>query len=238
MNRDATNLAKIQAEYHKNGLLGIVEKIKIKVFTFIFYTTISKWYECNLAEPVVDFTPDIELDTDFLVHEKNHLIDWLQNNKTKFTWIYFEKEIDAALKYDHIFYTMLHQGLLIGYIKIGIGKVYIHDFDQTVIFPPGIAFIYDIFILPEYRGKNLSSHALNQTIRYLRNENFTGVFCHIEDWNKPSIKSFQKCGFLAWGSIRFVRMAFFSLFLKNRWWPFLNLERHIRKTLPVWSRLR
>lgn len=227
MNKKISILNKIQAVFYQNGFCGVMRKIKQRTLHNFFYTTCSTWYERNLNNSVNNFVPDIKLKTDFLVREKERLITWLQDNKTKFSWIYFEKEIDAAIKNDHIFLIISHQTQIVGYVKIGIGQVYIHDFDQLVSFPPDTAFIYDIFILPRYRGKKLSFYALNQVIEHLKNKNLNRVLCHIENWNLPSIKSFQKAGFQAIESIRFVRVASFPFFLQNRFLPFSNLERRI-----------
>ena len=120
------------------------------------------------------------------------------------------------------------QGNIAGYLKVGRGPTYIGDIDKTVVFEPKTAFIYDTFILPEYRGKNLSVFVVDEVARYLKNQEFERILCHIEKWNTPSIRAFQKAAFHAFGSIRFVRIAYFSFFIRNGFMPFLNLEKHLR----------
>jgi RimJ/RimL family protein N-acetyltransferase len=227
MENNENYMSKIVKEFTSNGISGILNRIWNKTRHFLFYSTCSIWFERNLDEPVLSFTPELKLETEFLIHDKSRLIEWLRDNKSKYPWIYFENEVDAALKNEHVFLILLHQDRIIGYIKIGIGDIYINDFNQYVKFQPKIAFVYDTFTLPEYRGKSLALFALNQAIEYFNSLKYMRIFCHIETWNVPSIKAFEKAGFRAMDSIRFIRTAYFSFFIRGGRIPFRSLERYM-----------
>ena len=220
---------KVKEEFHQNGISGVLGKAWHKTRRFMFYSTCSVWFERELHEPVLVFTPDLELETDFLVQDKSEIFEWLENNKTTFPWIFSEKEIDSAQTNNHPFFAIKHRNHLIGYLKIGVGPTYIHDFDKTVRFEPRTAFIYDTLILPEYRKMNLAVFSINETARYFKEQDFNRILCHIDEWNISSIKVYEKAGFKALGSIRFIRMTWFSLFLRNGYTPFLNLEKYLRR---------
>jgi len=226
---DDNSLAiKLRNEYAQHGILGIFQKLHNRITKSLYYSTCSFWYERNLKDPIDDFMPDINIKTEFLIHDKYRLVEWFKKNKSRFPWIYFEKEISAALKYDHIFLVMQFENNIIGYVKIGRDHCYIHDFDKLIQFEPGNAFIYDTFILPEYRGKNLALFAINQTCQYLREQGFKKIICHIEQWNTPSIKTFGKGGFRTTGTIRFIRLAHVPLFFRGGHLPFFDLEKQLR----------
>lgn len=222
-------LNRLRNEIAQCGVWGLSQKIWNKIAKFLYYSTSSVWYERNLDEPILHITSDLNVETEFLVHDKIRLVEWLKENKSKYPWIYFEEEVDTALKHNHVYLLMMLQDHIIGYVKIGIGPTYIHDFDQMLIFQQGTAFVYDTFTLPEYRGKSLALFALNQAAEYFKARSFERILCHIESWNLPSIKTFEKAGFRAKESIRFIRTARFSLFIRGGCIPFFNLERYLSR---------
>lgn len=220
---------RFRTEITQHGLWELTQKCWSKFANYLYHSTSSIWYARNLEDPIDHFIPDIILNIEFLVHDKYRLVEWLRENKIKYPWIYFEKEVEAALRHNHVFLIMLHQDQIIGYVKIGIGPTYINDFDQMIELMPGTAFVYDTFTLPDYRGKRLALFALNQTGEYFKALNFTQILCHIEEWNVPSIKTFEKAGFHPIDSIRFIRAACLSFFIRGGYVPFLKLERYLSR---------
>lgn len=211
----------------KYGIIGISKLIVNKITKFIFYSTSSIWFKRNLSDPITQFIPDIDLKIEYLVHDKCRLIYWLRENMAKFPWIYFEKEIEAALTNKHVYLIMTNRDKIIGYVKIGVGQTYINDFDQTIEFKTGTAFVYDTFTLPEFRGKSLALYALSQACVYFKSLDYQQIMCHIERWNIPSIKTFEKAGFRPVDSIKFVRISCLSFFVRRGFIPFRNLEKHL-----------
>lgn len=213
----------------RHGVWGVAGKLWHKVAAFLYYSSCSTWYERDLQAPVPAFTPAVDVKAEFLRDDKMKLVHWLRENSGTYPWIYFEEEIDAAMKYDHLFLLLTHLERIIGYVKIGRGHTYIHDFDRLVEFPPGTAFVYDTFTLPEYRGKNLALFALNNLCDYLKAHDYRRILCHIEAWNVPSIKTFEKAGFRAIDSIRFFRAARVAFFVRSGCRPFRCLDNYLRE---------
>ncbi len=174
-----------------------------------------------MVDPV---TRQSDIDINFLVENKSRLINWLREHNARFPWMYKEKEIQLAETDKHIYATILHHRDVIGYIKVGINNVYIHDFDKIVCFPKDAAFIYDTFVLPEYRGKNIAFYAISRTIDFLREAGFKKLWCHIEKWNTASLKTFQKAGFTPKGTIRFSMILGMPIFIKDSYIPLIGLE--------------
>lgn len=227
MSNSINIIEKIKSEFNKNGLKGIVLKTLNKTKYFLFYTTSSIWYELKLDDSVADFTPVLDVQIEFMVHDKSKLIMWLVEYNDKFPWIFFDKEIESALADKHIFMAIQYKKHIIGYIKIGVGPTYIRDFDRTVVFEPGTAFICDTFILPDYRGKGLALFSLNKVARYCMVQGFKRILCHIEKWNKPSMKTFSRAGFREIDSIRYTRIAFLSFYVRSKFKPFLNFDYYL-----------
>src|SRR3990172_1308508 len=211
----------------RKGPLFLFNRLYKKIKMLTFRTTCSIWFEKSLDEPVEFVSPGIDITTNFLVSDKSRLIDWLTKYHITFPWIYISKEIDAAKSDNHIFVTLLHQEKIIGYIKVGIQHVYIHDFDRVVSFPPTSAFIYDTFILPDYRGKHLALYGIAKTIDYLREGKFKKLWCHIEKWNQASLRTFQNAGFKEKGYIRFSRLFGLPFFIRDGYKPLVSLKAFI-----------
>lgn len=219
---------RIMNNYTQGGLTGLLKKGPRKLCRYFFYATSSAWYELKLGGTINSAATNLDIKTFFLIEDKNELIDWIDKNRNSFPWIFSRNEIEAAVENKHLFVMLKHGDAIIGYLKIGVGSTYIKDFRNTVVFEPGTAFIYDTFILPEYRGMNLAFYALNKAAIYFSEMGFKRILCHIEAWNIPSIKSFEKAGFIQFCTISFVKAASFSFFLDNRFRPFLSLEKKLR----------
>lgn len=195
-----------------------------KIKNLIFKTTCSIWFEKTLKEIPDPVSPDIDISLKFFMEDISILSDWMRLHHSTFPWLYFRKEIESAKANNHVYASISHQDNIIGYIKIGLNNVYIHDFDKVVHFPSNVALIYDIFVLPEYRGRHIASYAVTEAIQFLKQRGVEYVWCHIEGWNHASIKTFQKIGFKKKASIRFSRLLGFPFFLRNGYKPLKSLE--------------
>ncbi len=167
------------------------------------------------------------LDCEFLVSDKSTLIEWLKVNHSIYPWIYFEKEIESAIRNDHVFAVVSHKKSFVGYIKVGIGSTYIHDFDVNIVFPPRTAFVYDTFVLPEWRGKNVAVYALLTLADYLKHRGFERILCHIEDWNQSSVRTFSKAYFYPRNTVRFIRIAEMGFYVLDRRRLYRKLEPYV-----------
>ena len=84
--------------------------------------------------------------TDFIV-----TLNWIE--KQNVSWMLNKKELNIALDGDHYWLNIKHKDLIIGYLKVGFGNVYINDYKRVIKFTDNVAHIYDTFILPGFRNK-------------------------------------------------------------------------------------
>lgn len=159
--------------------------------------------------------------------QKEQLHQWLVNNKDLYPWVYFPDEIKSSNQFDHWYPAIFNNESLVAWIKLARKKVFIHDFGASIELSDDIAFIYDTFVDPEYRGQHLGKAMIEQTKVFLASKGYKAVACHIEDWNKPSIKIFKTTGFKPIGHIRFVRFLFFRFLIVDG--RFARLSK-----LPYW----
>jgi RimJ/RimL family protein N-acetyltransferase len=216
-------IEKVRNEYTHYGLNGVIKKTYFMVKKYVFFTSESTWYECDVKSALATEENVAELDCEYLQEDKSSIIEWIREKHMEFPWMYFEKEINSSIQNKHIYMTIKSNGKYIGYIKVGLGKTYIHDFDGDVVFPRDTAFIYDTFVSPAWRGKNISSYGLNVLSCYLKNKGLSRIICHIEDWNTASIRTFTKSKFRPVCKIRFVRVWKYSFFLRDKMYPFSDL---------------
>lgn len=216
---------KSRRDLHRKGLLFVLEKIIKKIKYTIFGTTASLWFCRELDQKIDAVGPGIDVKIEFLGKDKNALVDWLIKYRDRFPWIYIHEEIATAGKNGHIFIVILHENGIVGYVKIGFGHAYVHDFDKVVRLPPEDALIYDTFVLPEFRGKKLALYAVTQAMRFLsEKKDLKRVWCHIEEWNRASLKVYEKAGFKMRGRVRFCRISGTSFFIIDRYRLCLKME--------------
>ncbi|MBI5235122.1 MAG: GNAT family N-acetyltransferase [Deltaproteobacteria bacterium] len=184
----------------------------------------SIWFYRTLKDPIKPVQPGMDVEMVFLAEDKSGLIAWLKENSRSFPWIYIEKEVESALANGHIFGCVRRNDEIAGYVKIGIGPTYIHDFGRTIRFPDGVAFIYDTFVAPEYRGKRIGLYAVSGALNHLKRAGFKGVWCHIEEWNCASLKTFMRAGFTEASRIRFMRVLGMPLYIRGDGRPMMKLE--------------
>lgn len=184
-----------------------------KVRRVCFATNNALWFEKDLKEPSRDIDAGIPVKIVFT--EMDTIINWIKAHRIHFPWIYVDKELGTARSETHIYPFAVHEDKIIGYIKIGLNRVYIQDYDEFILLPPRGSFIYDTFVLPEYRGKRIAALLVQEAVEYLRERGHGKTWCHIPRWNVASIRVYKHAGFHEVAYIRFVRLLF---------WKFYNLK--------------
>jgi ribosomal protein S18 acetylase RimI-like enzyme len=165
----------------------------------------------------------------FLEGDAADLFAWLQGYSSRFPWIYSPHELTAAARSRHLFAVLTVHDAIVGYIKLGVGGTYIHDFDGIVEVPAGHGLIYDTFVLPEFRGKGLAAFVLSETLRQARVRGLAQVWCHIEAWNAASLALYRHAGFAPVDRIRFSRVLGLPLFVHHSLIPIWNLGRFLAR---------
>lgn len=216
-------------EFKTNGIFSLLQKTIRRIKTKLFYTTCSTWYKFKQDANAHITALDKEYKIEFLVEDKSKIFEWLHRNKETFPWIYFSEEVDSATTYNHIYATLFQDDIIVGYVKIGVDHTYIHDFHGSFYFDRHSAFIYDTFVIPGFRGRKLARRMIEHVVDYLKKRNHAHIFCHIEKWNTPSIKAFKYAGFHPICTLRFVRIACFSFFLRNGIFPVLRFPHCLKR---------
>ena len=192
---------------------SLILKIFRKFKNYIYSCNSAIWYEKKTDNSIKHVVSDIEIKVDF---RNSNIIPWLKEHHPTYSWLYILKEIECAEKYDHIYATFVYEEEIIGYIKIGIKNVYVADFDEIVTVPSGVAYIYDTFVLPAYRKKNIIPHAFNTILSFLRGRGINEIFCHIPAWNIASIRLYKKLGFKEVAFILFGRIFWLKFLIRDR----------------------
>jgi len=194
--------------YTVGGVKGLSKCVIKKVTNFMVTSNYAMWFKRDLNQPIVDQIPKISVKIQFDKREKT--LQWIKSfNKN---WMYNKKEIETAEAENHTIAGIFHKKEIIGYIKIGHKKVYIQDFQKVIPFSPGKAFIYDTFVLPEYRGLGAARYTITESMKYLKKQGFNELLCHIPQWNKASITAYKKAGFESIKGIRFVKILGLRIF--------------------------
>jgi ribosomal protein S18 acetylase RimI-like enzyme len=159
----------------------------------LFSTNAADWYAvelgvegCEIERPAA-----VTLHCDLF----EEAIDWMHDLRSEFGWVWNANEIDAAREFNHLLPLIRKNGQNVGYIKIGIDEVHVEDFGRRLRVSPGTALIYDTFVHPDCRSQGMASWAVSESMRYLAENDYSVLWCHIPRWNLASIRCYARCGF-------------------------------------------
>lgn len=114
------------------GLAQLLKKGGAWLGRRVYASNASIWFIRDLDEPLPQLQETIPVRSEFLLDDKQRLINWLQANHARYPWIYFPAEISSALANRHLFAVFDYQREIIGYVKLGVNRVYIHDFCRSL----------------------------------------------------------------------------------------------------------
>lgn len=134
---------------------------------------------------------------------------WLEQHRLVYPWVYFPEEAESAERNAHCYPVVFAGEELVAYIKLGLGKVFVHEFELELGFPDGAAFVYDTFVDPRFRGQGLGTALIRACVDWFSARGGRTVLCHIEDWNTASLHAFSRAGFQRVGSLEFTRILGF-----------------------------
>ncbi len=178
----------------------------------VLVTNHADWFVRYLSEEIGPPSPRLAVAVDTSSREET--IRWLRENHYRFGWMYIPEEVSLARACGHYLVSVRLEGKIVGYIKIARERGYVLDYGAELSLPPGDAFVYDTFVLPEYRGKRIASFLIGEAMAFLREEGFRRLWCHIPVWNAASISAFSRSGFRKIAHIRFAKILgcpFFSI---------------------------
>lgn len=124
---------------------------------------------------------------------KDETLQWLRTKAEN--WMFNEQESTVGLVENHYFPNMKYEGRIIGYAKVGRGKVYVQDYHKVIEFPGNVAFIYDTYIAPDFRGLSLAPFFITEIMKLVKQDGMHALRCHIPPWNKASMHAYTKVGF-------------------------------------------
>ena len=159
----STMLQKAKMIYINEGFLTLVSKTICKLNQAIFATNSGVWYRNNLNDFSHQIIPKIPVEITFDSFEET--IIWLKQCPDK--WMYHATEHKIALQEKHYFPNIRYKGRIVGCIKIGFNNVYVFDYLKIIKFPRKIAYIYDSYIIPEFRRLGLFTYMMSEACSFL-----------------------------------------------------------------------
>jgi ribosomal protein S18 acetylase RimI-like enzyme len=192
-------IEKVLNTHRREGLRILLRDIRRKIWNY----QKAVWLVRDLSVVVQRNRTSLPVEIDFSHPEKT--MDWLV--KENMLGTADPRELKVAREYKHLLPLVEIEGEIVGYLKIGFGKVYVLDFEREFDFPNGVAFIYDTYVAPSLRGQNVGPFLIDRVAELMKEKGYTRIYCHIRVKNLISIRAYQKCGFKPMKTI-----SWFSLF--------------------------
>jgi len=195
-------VAKVLNIYKEEGWLVVVGRGLKKIVCLLFETNSAFWFERDLSLSLPEITPKIPVEINLF--SKDETLDWLRNSGEP--WMFKQRELDIGLVENHHFPNIKYQNKVIGYAKVGQGRVYIQDYKKALNLHKNTAFIYDTYVSPEYRGLKIAPFLITEIMKFLKSNGARRVGCHIPTWNAVSINAYTKVGFKKTKYIRYFKI--------------------------------
>jgi len=186
------------------GVWKYCGKVMSRCKDLAYTTNEAFWFHRDLSEAIHDLQREGEFGFEICANDK--IVTWLREHQKSFGWLYIPEEIRLKEAFRHCYPVATHGEKIIGYIKIGLTRVYIMDYDRILCLPQQTAMIYDTFVLPEYRRRGVCSYLIDESMRLLSTEGYKNLWCHIPPWNTASIRAYSQAGFKKVARIKFVRI--------------------------------
>jgi ribosomal protein S18 acetylase RimI-like enzyme len=186
----------------QEGVRSALSRAAKKLARFFVETNASYWSERDLSHPIREMAP--KMDVAIVFDRKEELIEWLKTKEG--TWMYDPREIKVAVECDHVFPFIRFQDRIIAYLKIGIKKVYIQDYQKVISLPSNCGFCYDIYVEPAYRRMNLAGFLTIETMKYMKQKGYARAQGQIAPWNKAAMGNFINTGFRKYKFVRHIRI--------------------------------
>lgn len=199
-----------QRVFNRHGTSGVCRAIKRKLWHISYKSNDAVWY----CRDIIDDSKAFQLPNGYEVNfsETSKTIKYLKENNASYPFMYISKEINAALKNNHIYPALKKDNRIIGYIKLGLGTCWVVDFEKNIHLPQGYAFIYDSFVEPDFRGRGIGTAFIYQTVLFLREKEYHKIWCHVPLWNIESQKAYAKVAFVEESRVKYLRFFFLRSF--------------------------
>lgn len=95
---------------------------------------------------------------------------------------------------------------IVGFVRAAFKSIYFSQVRVSLDVRPGEVFLYDAFLLPEYRESQLSSYLISGTARKLLEQGFGRVLVGISDDSLHSRTMIEKLGFRHYHTLNLYRI--------------------------------
>jgi GNAT superfamily N-acetyltransferase len=132
-------------------------------------------------------------------------ISFLKHNFAKFKG----EKADKRLNLGHLCFVAEKNGNIVHYTWVAFEEIHLKKLNRKLQMESDAAYIYDVYTLPEYRGRGISSTVYAKIFEYLLEKGFKRAYCLISSNNYPSLRVAEKTGLRNIGEITLI--GFFKL---------------------------
>lgn len=106
-----------------------------------------------------------------------------------------EQEISNRFENGHLCFVAEQGGKIIHYTWVCFGGYYTEEIESQLSFGPDVPYIFDVFTLPQQRGKGIAGQVIEKACVYLRDQGYREVFTSVVAENAASLSIVRKVGF-------------------------------------------
>jgi GNAT superfamily N-acetyltransferase len=201
-------LAKAITISRGKGIVKFFRPILDRMPSFIFESNNHVWFVKSFDE-IPEIEPRISITLNVTREEFEETFNWIKRNGR--LWGLWEKEKEVAVQEGHYWINAKHNRNIVGFMKIGFGKVFISDYRKTIRFPKNVIFTYESYVDPRFRGNRIQPYIRSEVCKFFKRKGFTKNVSYIHDWNTPSIRAATHFGMKKAKTIYYYRILGFKV---------------------------
>jgi GNAT superfamily N-acetyltransferase len=195
----------------RQGIAKFLRPILKRMPPFIFETKCSEWTIRQLQGHTLTIKPDIQVTLTF--SDFNETFRWIESLNVP--ELFDEKDKKIAVAKGHWWVNAKYEGNIIGCMKICFNRVYIPDYQKTLRLPENVAYITDVYILPDFRNKKMGHYLVDRGCDLLKKKGFTKQIGFTENWNIAAKHFTSKIKRTQRKRFRYLKIFGFGFFTSN-----------------------
>jgi len=197
--RARTALSRAVGKIKREGLLKFTGVVIHIVWRHVYLNAWVNILYRDLQAPIPEILPKIDIEIKKI--EGDAIIE-LKDTVDRARYLKFENRLTKG----KAGFVALVGGRIVCYVWISFQDEYEPFLGMNIELNQENGYIYDTYVIPEFRRKGINSAVCNRALEYIKSRGYKGALTAVGGKNIPSIRTFKKLGFVEYEVFRIIRI--------------------------------
>jgi len=183
----------------REGLLKFTRVGIHVIWRYVYLNALVNILYRDLQAPISEILPRIDIEIKKV--EGDEVIEF-KDSVDRARYLKFENRLTKGREG----FVALVGGRIVCYVWISFQDEYEPFLGMNIELNQENGYIYDTYVIPEFRRKGINSAVCNRALEYIKNRGYKGTLTAVGGKNIPSIRTFKKLGFVEHKVFRVIRI--------------------------------